>query len=305
MLTLQQFRVLLCIRDAGSLTKAAGVLRYGVPTVTHHLRTLEAHLGARLVDRDRSGARLTPLGEFFAEEIAPVLTRIERAEAAVQEMRDAGAVSLRVGTFSSMGARLMPAAIAELQQRGSVRVEVIEAEPTDVVRMLRSGEVHAGVIYDISLDPAFTAPDLLQQVLLSEPNRVMVARDSPYARLDSVDFADFAETPWVCSRNPEEATDRVLRMVSRSLGFEVRELMRTDDVSMIHGLVAEGLGLAISTTAAIDTDFDVALKPAVQDLGERRVSFVTRRGTMPPAVHWLGEILARVATERADRRVSA
>ncbi|MDN5911032.1 MAG: LysR family transcriptional regulator, partial [Brevibacterium sp.] len=43
-MNLQQFRVLLAIRDEGSLNRAAEVLDHGVPTVTHHLRTLESHL---------------------------------------------------------------------------------------------------------------------------------------------------------------------------------------------------------------------------------------------------------------------
>ena len=74
--------------------------------------------------------------------------------------------------------------------------------------------------------------------------------------------------------------------------------MRSDDLSMIHGLVAEGLGCALSTEAAVDTDFAVVLRPAVQDLGQRRVSFVTRTGPVPAAVTWLGESLAAVAAVR-------
>ncbi len=298
MMSLQQFRVLLAIREHGSLTRAADVLQYGVPTVTHHLRALEAHLQVQLVERDRRGARLTPLGAAFAEDIAPVLTRIDRAERAVAEQRDAGVVTLRVGTFSSIGSRLMPAAIARLQQRTSVRVEVVEAEPIEVLRLLQAREVQAGLIYDVSDELALTVPDIERTRLLSEPYRVMVARRGPLAGQDTLDFAQLAEVAWVCSRNPDEASDRVLRRVYHSLGLPVREVMRTDDLTMIHGLVEEGLGCALTTVAAVDADFEVELKPALQDLGERRVSFVTRRGQVPPAVRWLGEILRDLAVER-------
>lgn len=297
-MSLQQFRVLLAIREHGSLTQAADALQVGVPTVTHHLGALEAHLRVRLVDRDRRGAHLTPLGAAFAADIAPVLTRIERAERAVADQRDAGVVTLRVGTFSSIGSRLMPAAIARLQQRTSVRVEVVEAEPTEVLRLLRGGEVHAGLIYDVSDELALEVPDVARTTLLSEPYRVMVSRSGPLGAGDALDFAELAEVAWVCSRNPDEASDRVLRRVYHSLGLPVREVMRTDDLTMIHGLVAEGLGCALTTAAAVDADFDVVLRPAVQDLGERRVSFATRRGPVPPAVQWLGEILRDLAVER-------
>ena len=244
MMNLQQFRVLLAVREHGSLTRAADALLYGVPTVTHHLRALEAHLRVRLVDRGRGGTRLTPLGESFAEEIEQVLARIDRAEQTVVDQRDAGVVTLRVGTFASIGSRLLPAAIAALQQRTSVRVEVVEAEPTEVVRLLRNREVHAGVIYDVSDDPAFIAPDLVLEPLLAEPYRVMVARDSRWAQEEVLDFAELSEVAWVCSRSDDEASGRVLRRVCHSLGLPVRELMRTDDLYMIHGLVAEGLGVA-------------------------------------------------------------
>lgn len=301
-MTLQQFRVLLAVRECGSLTRAAEQLQYGVPTVTHHLRGLEAHLSARLVEPSRSGTRLTPLGESFAEEIEQVLRHIDRAEQLVADQRDAGVVTIRVGTFASIGSRLLPAAIAELQKRTSVRVEVIEAEPTDVVRMVRSGEVHAGLIYDVSDEPVFVAPDLALETLVAEPYRVMVARESVWAEREQLDFAELAEVAWVCSRSDDEASDRVLRRVCHSLGFHVRELMRTDDLYMIHGLVAEGLGCALTTAAAVDTDYDVVLRPAVQDLGERHVSYVTRQGAVPPAAAWLSEILHGIVAKRGLQR---
>lgn len=298
MMNLQQFRVLLAIRDEGSLNRAAEVLDHGVPTVTHHLRTLESHLRIRLVDRSRSGTRLTPLGESFAEEIAPVLARIDRAEQLVTAQRDAGVVTLRIGSFSSIGSRLLPAAIAELRHSRDVRVEVVEAEPSEVIRLLHSGEVHAGLIYEIPELPEFAGPELRLRTLLDEPYRVMVARDGELAAHEVLDFEQMGDIDWVCSHSESEASVRVLRRVYRSLGREVREVMRSDDLYMIHGLVAEGLGCALTTEAAVDTDFDVVIRPAKQDLGQRRVSFVTRSGPNPAAVGWMGEVLSSVAAER-------
>lgn len=302
MLTLQQFRILLAVRDQGSLTRAAEELHYGVPTVTHHLRALEAHLQVRLVEAGRSGTTLTPLGISFAAAAEDVLARIDRAEQEIADQRDAGVVTLRVGTFSSIGSRLLPAAVAMLYERTSVRVEVIEAEPTEVVRMLREGEVHAGLIYDASSEPGFIAPDLILETLISEPYRVLVARSGPLAEHDVLDFAELETVPWVLSRSEQEASDRVLRRVCGEMGYPVREIMRTDDLYMIHGLVAEGLGCALTTEAAVDADFEVELRPTKQRLGEQRTSFVTQRGSVPPAAQWLGEALRQIARERAGRR---
>lgn len=291
MINLQQLRVLLAVKEHGSLTRAADALHYGVPTVTHHLRMLEAHLQAELTSSGHGGTRLTPVGVSFAVAAEQVIARIDQAERAVADQRGAGVVTLRVGTFASIGSRLLPSAIAELQKRSSVRVEVVEAEPTDVVRMLRDDEVHAGLIYDVADLPIFDSPDLVLDRLLAEPFQVLVSTHSSWAEQEVLDFNDLTEVPWVFSRSDNEASDRVLRRVYRALGHEARQLMRTDDLYMIHGLVEQGLGLALSTEAAVDTDFDVVLKPARQELGERHVSFVRRRHNPPPAVTWLRALL--------------
>lgn len=299
MLSLQQFRVLLAVREHGSLTKAAEALRYGVPTLTHHLQALEAHLGTKLIESDRNGTRLTSIGVFFADQITPVLGNLDRAERDVADLRDAGLTTLRIGTFASLGSRLLPDAIAMIQARSPVRIEVIEAEPTDVVRMLRAHEVHAGLIFDTSADPSFATSDLVLETLLSEPYQVMVARNSEWASLECLDFAELADVDWIRSRSEDEASDRVLRRVYHSVGLQVRDLIRSDDLYMIHGLVEKGLGLALSTTAMTDAGFEVVLRPTVQELGERRVSFATRNEERPQAISWLGEALRMTAVQRS------
>src|SRR5699024_4780116 len=146
--------------------------------------------------------------------------------------------------------------------------------------------------------PEFAGPELLLRTLLEEPYRVMVARDGELAVHEVLVFERMAEIAWMCSRNASEASARVLHRATHALGREHRELLRSDDLYMSHGLVAEGLGCALPTEAAVDMGFDVAIRPAKQDLGRRRVSFVPRAGPVPTAVGWFREILETVAAER-------
>ena len=288
----QQLRVLVAIRNNGSLTGAAQSMGYGVPTIAHHLAALERHFRAQLVERDRRGARPTPLGAVLVSEAEEILARLDRAERLVTTQRDLGMSTIRVGTFASLGSRLLPRAIRRLRERVQVQVEVVEAEPTDVVELLQAGDLHAGLIYDSAEDPAFATPELDLTVLLEEPYQVLLALDSPYADSPEIDLADLADADWICSRDENETSDRVLRRACYQVGFEPKVLMRTDDLNMIHGLVAEGLGVTLSTEAAVDTRFAVTPRPTAQELGLRRTSFVRRRTAVPRAVEELHQILA-------------
>ena len=132
--------------------------------------------------------------------------------------------TIRIGTFASIGSQLLPRAISRLRARMQVQVEIVEAEPIDVVERLHAGDLHAGLIYDSVDDPAFATPDLELTVLLEEHYRVLVARDGPYAALPELDLADLAEADWVCSRDANETSDRVLRRSCHAAGFEPKIL---------------------------------------------------------------------------------
>ncbi len=257
------------------------------------------------MERDHRGARLTPLGLVFVAEAEEILVRLDRAERLVTTQRDLGMSTVRVGTFASIGSQLLPRAIRRLRARMQVQVEVVEAEPTEVVELLHSGELHAGIIYDSADDPAFATADLELTVLLEEHYRVLVSDTSPFAALPAIDLADLADADWICSRDKNETSDRVLRRACQSVGFKPKVLMRTDDLNMIHGLVAEGLGCTLTTQAAVDTRFAVEPRPTAQYLGLRRTSFVRRGKVAPQAVDELHEILVGLLpNDRLDRRSS-
>lgn len=287
----QQLRVLVAIRDHGSLTRAAHALGYGVPTIAHHLASLERHFRVQLVARDRRGAVLTPLGAVFVTEAEEILARLEQAERLVVAQRDLGLATIRVGTFASIGSQILPRAIRQLRSLMHVQVEVIEAEPTDVVARLHTGDLHAGLIYDSAEEPAFASSELTPAVLLEEHYRLLVATKSGLATVSKIDMVNMAEADWICSRDENAASDRALRRACHLAGFEPNVVMRTDDLNMIHGLVAEGLGCTLATQAAVDTRFAVTTRPTVQGLGIRRTSFVYRPIAVPEAVNKLHQIL--------------
>lgn len=294
-LTIQQLRVLTAVADHGSLARAAEALNYGTPTVTHHLNALERELEVQLVERTPRGVRLTEMGNVVLQEAQGILGRTQHLHKSVAQLKDAGVSTLRIGTFASSGSRLLPPAIRELQSQFEVQVEVIEAEPTTVVSMLQRQEIHAGLIYDFSDDPSFSATGLHLTHLQREPYQVLIAKNHPLAQRSQLDFTQLRDVSWICARHEDESPGRALQRACRGAGFIPKELIRTDDLLMIHGLVAEGLGMAVITESATVPQLGVTLRPAVQPLGERLVALASTPGRTPPAVHELARILTQLS----------
>jgi len=74
--------VLLAVARGGSLNEAAAMLGINQTTVSRRLDQLEAQTGCRLVERDRTGARLTPSGEeavLLIEQMEGVALDLERS----------------------------------------------------------------------------------------------------------------------------------------------------------------------------------------------------------------------------------
>ncbi len=80
-LELRHLRIVREVADAGSVTKAATRLGLAQPSLTAQLKRIERSLGGPLFERDRNGARPTPLGEM-------VLARARVLLPAVRELQE-------------------------------------------------------------------------------------------------------------------------------------------------------------------------------------------------------------------------
>lgn len=73
----QQLRCFVCVAEYLNFTKAANELYLTVPTVTHHVQSLEEELGTKLFERTSRMVRLTESGKAFYVDAAEILTRME------------------------------------------------------------------------------------------------------------------------------------------------------------------------------------------------------------------------------------
>src|SRR5690348_5351740 len=93
---------------AGSFAAAAQRLNMSPAMITNHVRALEEHLGARLLNRTTRKLSLTEAGKTYLDQAARILSEIEAADASVSDLQATPRGRLQVNAASVLSAALVP-----------------------------------------------------------------------------------------------------------------------------------------------------------------------------------------------------
>lgn len=132
---LNELTAFLAVARERSFTKAAAKLGVSQSALSHTLRALEERLGVRLLTRTTRSVAPTEAGERLARTIGPRLDEIETELAALSELREkpAGTIRITAGEHSA-DAILWPVLEKFLPDYPDIRVEIIvDYGLTDIV----------------------------------------------------------------------------------------------------------------------------------------------------------------------------
>ena len=122
---LRNMEVMVAVVEAGSFAAAARQLGISAVMVGKHVQQLEAHLGARLLQRSTRRSSLTEVGAAFYEDSKRVLELVRWAESAVERSRAVPQGLLRVSAPFTLGSHVIAPLVADfLQRHPQVRVDL-------------------------------------------------------------------------------------------------------------------------------------------------------------------------------------
>ncbi|MDF2998780.1 MAG: transcriptional regulator, LysR family [Xanthobacteraceae bacterium] len=213
--------------ERGSVTAAARDLAVSQPAVTKHLRNLERHVGARLLERSTRIVRPTPQGQALYEASSPALASIDSALEGVR--RDMGAIEgpLRIHAPACLGAkRLHPIVMAFQAEHPAVNIElVLDNRNVDLVYENFDLAVKYGRPEGQEL--VIRRLGLVRRILVASPE--FLARVGPVDSLERLCAIDIVTTPAVVS--PRDML--VLHRAGEAIEVPVRAVLRTNAAEVI------------------------------------------------------------------------
>lgn len=246
---IEQLEYLAAVTEHGSLRRASEAMHISQPALSEAVTKLEKELGATLLDRRRTGSRISRQGLDLLQNMTEVLEAVDRLrEAAGQQStrrRD-----LRIGTVNTASASLLAPALRDLHARhGSGGVEVVNARASDIQQGLAEGTLDLGLV---NVLPGDEVPQTLVCDPLIEGTPVACLRaDHPLTAQQQVSIEDLRAEPHVLMR-PGFVMHRYAQ---RAFGGTLpATTYATDGAEMGKAMVAAGLGISILPDFSINED---------------------------------------------------
>src|ERR1700722_13422718 len=131
---IEQLEYITAVSRHGSLRRASEELHVSQPALSEAIRNLERELGVTLLDRHRSGAKISLAGRELLQPMADVLESVARLRAAAGD-RLVTRRLLRIGTVNAGTAALVLPAMRSFQDQCPAS--------TVEIRTLQQGEIEA------------------------------------------------------------------------------------------------------------------------------------------------------------------
>ncbi len=296
MLNVGRLKILKEVAHRGSLSAAADALSYTQSAVSQQIAALEAETGMTLLERHPRGVSLTAAGQTLVGHAEGILARLESAEAALSAIAGLRGGRLRMASFPTAGATLMPLAIATFRARyPDVELTLTEGEPEQITPRLRAGELDLALLFEFG--QSSHADGITRVELLEDPLYLALPRDHALAGKRKLRLEDLHEEAWVQTSSSSPCARHVVRSC-HAAGFEPRVSFESDDYQTVQGLVAAGVGVALIPELALTVlREDISIRALSPHPPARQVIAATPPGArLLPAAPAMLAVLEEAAT---------
>ncbi len=236
---LYQLKTFVTVADLGHLTRAAEKLNISQPSVSAHIKALEAELGVALFSRTPKGMRLTSEGRVLKAQAEKALDTIselkDRAMALREELTGVVKIGLntdppmlRIGEFFSVMRGEYP----------GLECHLLQNQSRAVLEDIKSEKLDAGFIYGENPHGDITA------VPLRRFDMMVIAPSAWKERLKGANWQKISELPWISVPGDCPFHDIAMDLFAKE-NIEPAKVAVADQESALGNLVASGVGLTL------------------------------------------------------------
>jgi LysR family hydrogen peroxide-inducible transcriptional activator len=263
------------LADLRHFSKAADACFVSQPTLSTQIKKLEEELGVQLVERAPKMIMLTPVGEEIAERARLVLNDVEQIRAVARRSSNPADGVLRLGLFPTLAPYFLPHVVPQLRKRfPNLRLQLAEEKTEDILRMLRQGQIDAGV-----LALPVGAEGMEIEVLFEEPFVLALPTNHPLVGRDDISMRDLAGAELLLLEEGHCLREHALEVCALANAHERVDFHATS-METLRQMVAADVGITLMPLLAVKppiaaTD-NLVVKPFVEPAPKRTIAMVWR-----------------------------
>ena len=265
----KKLEALLMAVDLGSFTKAAEVLGYTQSGLTHMMNSLEKEGGCTLLERGRSGVRLTEEGERIAPAVREFLQANARLDSVIEQVASSRTEIIRVSAYASIAMHWLPGIIQRFREEcPDVDVDIRMADHVDVpYELLAQGK----------MDAILVSPQDEGQYewvhLADDPMFAVLPRDFDTQGMTAFPLAAFEARDFIM---PSQGFDKDIMRIFNRIGVKPHILPTWVDDPTVISMVSHGLGVSMMTELTVRGRTDGVKLLPVEPASSRELGLAVR-----------------------------
>lgn len=184
----QQLQCFIYVAERLNFTKAAEALYLSVPTVTHHIKSLEEEVGVPLFYRSSRVVKLTEQGERFYYDAKDIYIRMQDARNQFQNHTEQETMLFRIGCMTEQEFRILEPVFVQMRERYPyVRPKVVVQDFFDLKNLYENQQLELAVAtLGLSRQGAYRR-------LTTYQSCAVIPWNHPLAREKEITFGQIAE----------------------------------------------------------------------------------------------------------------
>ena len=236
-MNIQKYLAFIKTVEYGSFTKAAEILNYSQSGISRMINDLEKEWNVSLLERNRTGVKLTSDGMKILPIAQSVCNEFNRLQEQVDEINGLESGLIRIGTFSSVATHWLPNIIKEFQKDyPNIDYELLLGDYTEIEEWIKTGRVDLGFL-------RLPTTEEFETIFLEEDKLLVVLPENhPLAECDKFPVKALCDYPFMLLEKGAKA--EISEIFERNNITPNVHFTTWDDYAVMS-MVEGGLGIAI------------------------------------------------------------
>jgi DNA-binding transcriptional LysR family regulator len=249
---LWQLKIFVSVVEKKSFSKASESINLSQPTVSSHIKELEAHFKCTLLDRLGKTTEPTRAGRILYQYSKELLMLRDQTESAMLDFLGNAKGKLFIGGSTIPSGYILPRIIgAFTSEFPDVFISISAGDTAQIIQKVISGEIEIGIVGAKENDPK-----IQQEKLLHDEMKLVVPADHKWARKSAIDCVTLFEEPFIVREKGSGTWQSILKSMDLA-GFRSSELKTCitmgSSISVIQGILNH-VGISILSTIAVEDD---------------------------------------------------